>query len=255
MMVLKNRHFIAWVAIFSLLLAACGPQPTVIPGSGNGAVNTPAPSPVVSPTPLPPADTSPAAVSGAQAWLAAQLGVPVAQISVKDVKQTDWPDGCLGLPKSDELCAMHVVPGWLVSLVANNRTYEVRTDMNGTIVRANLAQSVLAGTKWTLVSFGLPGAETLVIAGSNLNLAFDSAGQASGSTGCNSYNSKVDVQGDTLAFNAIISTKRACVDANLNQQEARFVNALQHAGQFTLSGDRLTIFSDGGSSALNFVKA
>jgi hypothetical protein len=61
------------------------------------------------------------------------------------------------------------------------------------------------------------------------------------------------VRGDSILFGRLISTKRACLDQNANQQEQRFLSALESANRFRLSSNRLTILSERGRNALNFV--
>jgi len=84
-------------------------------------------------------------------------------------------------------------------------------------------------------------------------LKFGEDGRAGGSTGCNSYSGTYQVRGDTISFGRLISTKRACLDQNANQQEQRFLTALESANRFRLASDRLTIMSVRGRNALNFV--
>src|SRR5215510_782023 len=114
-------------------------------------------------------------------------------------------------------------------------------------------QRVLTGTEWRLVSFGPAGAEASLVAGTTVTLKFGADGRASGSTGCNSYGGTYQVRGDNISFGRLISTKRACLDQNANQQEQRFLAALEAANRFRLTSNRLTIFSDRGRNALNFV--
>jgi heat shock protein HslJ len=114
-------------------------------------------------------------------------------------------------------------------------------------------QRVLTGTEWRLISFGPAGAEASLVAGITVTLKFGEDGRASGSTGCNSYGGTYQVRGDNISFGRLISTKRACLDQNANQQEQRFLSALEAANRFRLSSNRLTIFSDRGRNALNFV--
>ena len=114
-------------------------------------------------------------------------------------------------------------------------------------------QRVLTGTEWRLVSFGPAGNEASLVAGTTVTLKFGEDGRASGSTGCNSYGGTYQVRGDNVSFGRLISTKRACLDQNANQQEQRFLSALETANRFRLSSNRLTILSDRGRSALNFV--
>lgn len=116
-------------------------------------------------------------------------------------------------------------------------------------------QRVLTGTEWRLVSFGPAGSEADVIAGTTVTLKFGEDGRAGGSTGCNSYGGTYQVRGDNISFGRLISTKRACLDQNANQQEQRFLSALETANRFRLSSNRLTILSDRGRNALNFVNS
>jgi heat shock protein HslJ len=114
-------------------------------------------------------------------------------------------------------------------------------------------QRVLTGTEWRLISLGPPGSETDVVPGTTVTLKFGEDGRASGSTGCNSYGGTYEVSGDRITFGRLVSTRRACLDQNANQQEQRFLAALEAANRFRLSSDRLTIFSDRVRNVLNFV--
>lgn len=114
-------------------------------------------------------------------------------------------------------------------------------------------QRVLTGTEWRLVSFGPAGSEASLVAGTTVTLKFGEDGRAGGSTGCNSYGGTYQIRGDNISFSRLISTKRACLDQNANQQESRFLSALEAANRFRLSSNRLTILSDRGRNALNFV--
>ena len=114
-------------------------------------------------------------------------------------------------------------------------------------------QRVLTGTDWRLVSLGPSGAETDIVAGTTVTLKFGDDGRATGSTGCNSYSGTYQVRGDSLSFGRLISTRRACLDQNANQQEQRFLSALEMANRFRLNANRLTILSDRGRNVLNFV--
>jgi heat shock protein HslJ len=114
-------------------------------------------------------------------------------------------------------------------------------------------QRVLTGVEWRLVSLGATGAEASLVAGTTVTLRFGEDGRASGSTGCNSYSGTYQVRGDNISFSRLISTRRACLDQNANQQEQRFLSTLEAANRFRLSANRLTILSDRGRSSLNFV--
>lgn len=112
----------------------------------------------------------------------------------------------------------------------------------------------LAGMQWMLKSFGPVGTGSPIIEGTPITLTFGADGRAGGSGGCNSYGGAYQVRGNRLSLSQIISTKRACLEEALTQQEQRYFQALESAGKFTLADDHLTIFYDDGRSALNFVK-
>lgn len=114
-------------------------------------------------------------------------------------------------------------------------------------------QRVLTGTEWRLVSLGPTGAEQDVVPGTTVTLRLGEDGRAGGSTGCNSYGGTYQVRGDTISFGRIVATRRACLDQNANEQEHRFLSALESASRFRLSSNRLTILSDRARTTLNFV--
>ena len=114
-------------------------------------------------------------------------------------------------------------------------------------------QRALAGTNWRLASLGPPGSETDVVAGTTVTANFGEDGRVGGSTGCNSYGGTYEVRGDTLSIARLVSTRRACLDQNANEQERRFLVALEAANRFRLSSNRLTIFAERGRTVLNFV--
>jgi heat shock protein HslJ len=117
------------------------------------------------------------------------------------------------------------------------------------------AENRLAGTKWTLVSFGTPGAESPLVEGSTITIEFKEDGQVGGSGGCNSYGGEYQVKGNMLLLNNISSTLMACADERVTQQEQQFFAALGSAGEFELSGDQLRIFYDNGQGVLHFKPA
>lgn len=116
-------------------------------------------------------------------------------------------------------------------------------------------QRVLAGTEWQLVSLGPSGSESNVVAGTTPTAKFGEDGRITGNTGCNGYGGTYEVRGDTITIGRLVSTRRACLDQNANEQERRFLAGLEAANRFRLSSDRLSIFSDRGRSVLNFVSS
>ena len=105
------------------------------------------------------------------------------------------------------------------------------------------AAASLAG-EWRLVELeGQPPVASGTIGGApSLRFMTDSL-QVGGSTGCNVLSGSYEASGSTLRFGTLITTKRACVDADANAQEARFARALERTDGFAIEGSRLTLSS------------
>jgi len=67
--------------------------------------------------------------------LSVQTGIASHDISFVSAEAVDWPDACLGLAASDELCAQVITPGYQVILGTLDRHYEVHTDRSGRNIR------------------------------------------------------------------------------------------------------------------------
>ena len=67
--------------------------------------------------------------------VSAILGVPVESIQLESLEQTEWPDGCLGLPEPEEACTEAITPGWSLVFTADGQEYRFRADQTGTIIR------------------------------------------------------------------------------------------------------------------------
>jgi heat shock protein HslJ len=255
-------RLIRGLLLLTLALAACTPGAPLFTATPTASprppATTPPPSPTTTTPPLPqpvtPTPQLPAAVLAAQAWLAGHLGLPVEQIALVAHLPAEWTDGCLGLGRPDEGCLQAITPGWEVTLAAGGQTYVVRTDQTGGNVRlaAPLAIGELSGTAWALDSFGALGAERPVVGPGTVTLEFSPGGQAAGNAGCNTFSGGYQAQGGVLTFGPLASTKRACAEPGLMEQEQAYLAALQSASGYTLDGDRLTILYPTG--VLNFVR-
>lgn len=76
------------------------------------------------------------AAAAARADLAARLSVDPDSIGIEDFIAADWPDACLGLPEEGEMCAQVITPGYSVLLEHNGTQYGYRTNMDGSVVKA-----------------------------------------------------------------------------------------------------------------------
>jgi heat shock protein HslJ len=103
----------------------------------------------------------------------------------------------------------------------------------------------LAGTVWTLVSYGPADAPVPAVAGAPVTAVFADQG-VSGSAGCNSYNGPFVYSQNTITFGAMVSTLMACAEQEVSAQEAAYLAALPSATTFTVANGTLQIVYDGG---------
>lgn len=110
----------------------------------------------------------------------------------------------------------------------------------------------LSGTRWELASVGGAAAKA---GGEAPTLEFDQAGQASGNGGCNRYSGSFSQGGSALSFGPMMSTKRACADADMNAQETAFLSALSSVAGYRVSGGSLELLDASGAVVLSFSRA
>jgi heat shock protein HslJ len=93
-----------------------------------------------------------------------------------------------------------------------------------------------------------------VPAGVSAGFTFDGE-TISGSSGCNTFNGPLQVDGDAFAIGAqMATTLRACGDP-ADQFELRYLRALQNAIRVEVSGENLSLFGPDGSVLLEFAEA
>jgi len=101
------------------------------------------------------------------------------------------------------------------------------------------SSSPVTNVEWRLVRLsGEPAVE-----GTPVTLRLVSAEKrAQGNGGCNQYSGPYALAGSSLTFGEIISTKRACVQEALNQQETAFFGVLSRVNRYTVSGSTLRLY-------------
>ncbi len=137
--------FLAGIVVFS----ACAPLDPVSPyETPSGSESQPQ---EVRETPAPPKEIQPSLPGGEvapleesemffetiRAGIAGQLGVDADQIRLVSMTTVEWPDGCLGLAAPDQMCIQVITPGYSLMIESGNRTFEVRTNLDGSQVRIN----------------------------------------------------------------------------------------------------------------------
>ena len=108
--------------------------------------------------------------------------------------------------------------------------------------RGGTSAGILAEADWRLVELnGQPAVPTDAARRPWLRFAADS-GRVSGSGGCNRASGPFTVDGSSIHFGPIISTKMACADAALNQQETGFFSVLQSTDRYEVVSDTLSLY-------------
>jgi len=64
-----------------------------------------------------------------------KIGIPPTQVRITEATRQTWPNACLGLAKSDELCAQMLVEGWRIVLSDDSERWVYRTDDRGKLLR------------------------------------------------------------------------------------------------------------------------
>jgi heat shock protein HslJ len=111
----------------------------------------------------------------------------------------------------------------------------------GCAITSREATMDLPGTSWTLVE--LDGAEA--VGETPPSIAFTDEGGVTGSTGCNTFNGEVTIDGSELSFGPLATTRMACVDPAASEQEQAFLLAMEGVTGHTIDGaGRLVLTGD-----------
>ena len=98
----------------------------------------------------------------------------------------------------------------------------------------------LEGTSWTLVEMNErePAGEPAP------TLAFDDAGNISGSAGCNTYTAIAAFDGNSIAFGSLATTQMACPGVT-GLQEAAFLQAMNDVQTYAIDSQGHLVLNDG----------
>jgi len=104
----------------------------------------------------------------------------------------------------------------------------------------------LAGTSWVVTR--IDGRAPL--RGDALSADFGVDGRLNGDSGCNSYSGPFIQDGSTIRVGELLSTRRACIDADRQRQEGRVLAILQGETIVRYERDRLNVRSSDGTLEL-----
>ena len=108
-------------------------------------------------------------------------------------------------------------------------------------------ENPLANTEWRLVALGDAGAPSDVVGG-DPTTRFTTDRDMTGWTGCNSYGAAYSVSGSELRLSELQWTEAGCPTDALFRQEQQMQDLLATIEGFEVSGDRLTLQSEGGQA-------
>jgi len=154
-----------------------------------------------------------------------------------------------------ENIALEIAPGpctdgmsdWEYPYAASFERGELRGNGCAGERRAVEAPASLDGTSWRLIDLGgRPALE-----GVDATLVFLDGGRVGGNGSCNRFFSTVTIEGDTIRFSEIGSTKMACAD-EIGAQELSYFRALEAAERFVREDTELRIYSLAAEQPLRF---
>ncbi len=83
-----------------------------------------------------PPNQLPATVAAAlRQELSRSTGIAADKLKVTESSRQSWPNTCLGLAKSDEICGQMIVEGWRVVVSDGRQTWVYRTNARGNVLR------------------------------------------------------------------------------------------------------------------------
>ena len=103
---------------------------------------------------------------------------------------------------------------------------------------------------WSLV--WVEGFDTLPSGVATPTVRFGTDGRLGGNTGCNSAGANYTVEGERLTVDAIISTKRACLEQAGNRLEVAYIGALENARSYRVTNGQLELLDAGGKVLARF---
>ena len=109
----------------------------------------------------------------------------------------------------------------------------------------------LGASEWVLRDL----AGTPALASPQATLAFPETGRVVGSGSCNRFTASIETSGAKLKFGPLASTRMACMDNGVGDQEDRYFKALGAATRYALENGDLLIYCEGYEKPLHFSRS
>lgn len=160
---------------------------------------------------------------------------------------------CIQLSRFEDSSSLAQLESELLQIRPNPNTtsYDVTAVAACSQPPGNSAQlsEQLADTEWVLEDLGGTSA---IATGQKPTLRFIGSDRIAGEGGCNLFSGTSQFNGDRLTVSPLISTRRACVNPQAQEQENRYFRALETAQRVILAEPYLLIYSEGLEVPLRF---
>jgi heat shock protein HslJ len=114
-----------------------------------------------------------------------------------------------------------------------------------------VTSSNLEGASWSLDTYlNREGKTECVLPYTEITALFES-GRVSGDGGCNSYGGNYVTKGDNITVGMVVSTMMFCID-NISDQESEYLQNLQNAATYNVSGNLLRMMDANGTIILTY---
>lgn len=111
----------------------------------------------------------------------------------------------------------------------------------------------LVGTSWRIDGLIDGEVASSTISGTRPFLLLDADGSATGDGGCNDFIAMYTLDGDRLSFGPIETTRMACKEQGVTEQEAAILRALSSTASYAIQGQVLSLFDADGRLVLTLV--
>jgi heat shock protein HslJ len=127
------------------------------------------------------------------------------------------------------------------------------TGADGVLVFESAGPLPLTGTTWRLSGIAHNDAVVSTAVDEQITLALQD-GRVSGFAGCNDYFGAYELDGNTLTFGALASTKKAC-EGDPGQRETEFLTALERVVIFRITRGQLSLLDRDGNLVMMLAAA
>lgn len=119
-----------------------------------------------------------------------------------------------------------------------------------TTVKTNSSESKIYDTKWLIQE--LSGTRVVVPESSQeIYMIITDAGNTTGSSGCNTFTGKSEISGAKIKIGPLATTRKMCPPEQM-ETERKFLNAVNSATGYQVTGSTLTLFDVSGVEVAKF---